>query len=90
MGHISGVVNNASLFSYDDILSITDDTWDDHMNVNVKSPILLIKGLYKLNNGKSQSSVVNILDQKISNPNPDYLSYTASKFALFGLTYFLL
>ena len=47
---------------------------------------MLIKELHKLNNGKLQSSVVNILDQKISNPNPDYLSYTASKFALLGLT----
>ena len=86
MGHISGIVNNASLFSYDDILSITDISWNEHMNINARSPILLIKELHKLNNGKLQSSVVNILDQKISNPNPDYLSYTASKFALLGLT----
>jgi NAD(P)-dependent dehydrogenase (short-subunit alcohol dehydrogenase family) len=56
------------------------------MNINAKSPILLIRDLYNLNDGKNQGSVVNILDQKIVNPNPDYLSYTASKFTLLGLT----
>ena len=86
MGNISGIVNNASLFSFDDLLSISDDSWNEHMNINTKSPILLIRDLYNLNDGKNQASVVNILDQKIVNPNPDYLSYTASKFTLLGLT----
>jgi NAD(P)-dependent dehydrogenase (short-subunit alcohol dehydrogenase family) len=86
MGKIIGIVNNASLFSFDDLLSLSDDSWTKHMNINAKAPILLIRELYNLNDGLTQSSVVNILDQKIVNPNPDYLSYTASKFTLLGLT----
>ena len=86
MEQVTGIVNNASLFSFDDIFSISDDSWNNHMNINAKSPILLIKELYNLSDSKTQASVVNILDQKIVNPNPDYLSYTASKFTLLGLT----
>ena len=86
MEQVTGIVNNASLFSSDDIFSISDDSWNNHMNINAKSPILLIKELYNSSDSKTQASVVNILDQKIVNPNPDYLSYTASKFTLLGLT----
>jgi len=86
MDQVTGIVNNASLFSFDDIFSISDDSWNNHMNINAKSPILLIKELCNSSDSKTQASVVNILDQKVVNPNPDYLSYTASKFTLLGLT----
>jgi NAD(P)-dependent dehydrogenase (short-subunit alcohol dehydrogenase family) len=86
LGPMVGLVNNASVFIHDDISTINDRTWDSHMNVNAKAPALLIKELNKVTNENMRASVVNILDQKISNPNPDYLSYTASRYALLGLT----
>ena len=86
MGNISGIVNNASLFSYDDLLSLSEDSWNNHMNINAKSPILLIRDFYNLNDSKNQGSVVNITRSKNCESNPDYLSYTASKFTLLGLT----
>ena len=56
------------------------------MEVNAKSPMLLIRSLNK-NLGEGQTAcVVNVLDQKIAEPNPDHLSYTASKYAMLGLT----
>jgi len=86
LGPVSGIVNNASLFNYDDISNISRESWERHMHVNALAPTLLISELSrKLPSGKV-GSVVNILDQKISQPNPDYLSYTASRFTLAGLT----
>ena len=85
-GEVSGIVNNASVFIHDDISSLSSDSWDYHMNVNAKVPTLLIRQMYKSLKDGFKASVVNILDQKLSNPNPDYLSYTASKYVMLGLT----
>jgi len=56
------------------------------MAVNVRAPALLIERLAGTHDGKSDASVVNLLDSKLASPNPDYLSYTVSKQALAGLT----
>jgi NAD(P)-dependent dehydrogenase (short-subunit alcohol dehydrogenase family) len=85
-GKISGIVNNASVFIHDDISSLTPESWDNHMTVNAKVPILLIREMFNSLEDADRGSVVNILDQKLFNPNPDYLSYTASKYVMLGLT----
>ncbi|DAC36490.1 MAG TPA: SDR family oxidoreductase [Candidatus Thalassarchaeaceae archaeon] len=86
LGPVSCVVNNASIFQFDDIESFSQESWNHHMDVNARAPMLLIQGLInQLPEGK-QATVVNILDQKIAQPNPDYLSYSVSKYALAGLT----
>tara|TARA_S200000501_G_scaffold316119_1_gene308795 strand:+ start:53 stop:814 length:762 start_codon:yes stop_codon:yes gene_type:complete len=86
LGPVSGVVNNASLFNFDDISNVSLESWNRHMHVNALSPTLLISELSRNLPSGMVGSVVNILDQKISQPNPDYLSYTASRFAMAGLT----
>ena len=86
LGPVSGIVNNASLFNFDDISDISKESWDRHMQVNALAPTLLISELFRTLPTGIIGSVVNILDQKISQPNPDYLSYTASRFAMAGLT----
>jgi len=85
-GPVFGIVNNASLFIHDDIQSIDTDSWDAHMDVNAKSPMLLIRSLNETLKGDQTACVVNVLDQKIAEPNPDHLSYTASRYAMLGLT----
>ncbi len=85
-GSLQGIVNNASMFVHDDIDSIDTDKWDSHMDVNAKAPMLLIRALKLSLSERGNASVVNVLDQKIFEPNPDYLSYTASRYALLGLT----
>lgn len=84
--HLCGIVNNASLFIHDDIDSIDTESWDAHMEVNARSPMLLIRALNQQLDEDDRACVVNILDQKIAEPNPDYLSYTASRYAMLGLT----
>ena len=83
---LCGIVNNASVFMHDDIDSIDTESWDAHMEVNARSPMLLIRALNQQLAEDNRACVVNVLDQKIAEPNPDYLSYTASRYAMLGLT----
>jgi len=77
LGPLCGLVNNASLFAHDDIDSIDSESWDAHMDVNAKSPMLLIRSLNQHIDDNGRACVVNVLDQKIAEPNPDHLSYTS-------------
>ena len=83
---LCGIVNNASVFVHDDIDSIDTESWDAHMEVNARSPMLLIRALNQQLGEDDRACVVNVLDQKIAEPNPDHLSYTASRYAMLGLT----
>jgi len=76
------VVNNASLFDYDSDLNFSQARLDAHMHANVAAPIQLARALYDATPEGGQAVVVNLLDQKLYNLNPDFLSYTLSKAAL--------
>jgi NAD(P)-dependent dehydrogenase (short-subunit alcohol dehydrogenase family) len=76
------VVNNASLFDYDSDFDFSHARLDAHMHANVAAPIQLARALYDATPEGGQSVVVNLLDQKLYNLNPDFLSYTLSKAAL--------
>lgn len=80
------LVNNAARFAWDGFGEFDVGEFDAHMAVNVRAPALLIERLAGTHDGKSDASVVNLLDSKLASPNPDYLSYTVSKQALAGLT----
>jgi NAD(P)-dependent dehydrogenase (short-subunit alcohol dehydrogenase family) len=83
MRRLDAVVNNASHFSYDDAASFTFAAMDTHWRANTAPAIVLAQALARHLQGCSESGcVVNISDQKLWNPNPDYLSYTLSKAAL--------
>ena len=86
IGPINHLVNNASRFVHDDIESVDSESWSSHMDVNARAPMLLTRALLELLPDSAVGSVVNVLDQKIADPNPDHLSYTASRYALLGLT----
>jgi NAD(P)-dependent dehydrogenase (short-subunit alcohol dehydrogenase family) len=80
------VVNNASLFDYDSAATFSAATLDAHMQVNAAAPVLLAQALYEMTPDGAQAVVVNLLDQKLFNLNPDFLSYTMSKAALHSAT----
>ncbi|WP_293882680.1 SDR family oxidoreductase [Sphingomonas sp.] len=77
------LVNNASRFEYDDATSLTPTSLAQHHAVNAAAPVLLAIALAARG---TSGSVVNILDQRIRNPNGDQLAYTLSKTALAGAT----
>ncbi|MEX8192558.1 SDR family oxidoreductase [Comamonas guangdongensis] len=88
-GHVDAVVNNASLFEHDDVQSFSYVALEAHLRSNTGAPILLAQALHAHLNERAAAgeelahgAVVNVLDQKLWNQNPDFLSYTLSKAAL--------
>lgn len=79
------LINNASRFAWDNLSEFDSAEFDRHMHVNVRAPVLLIREL-AARHESGDCLVVNLLDSKLSAPNPDFLSYTLSKQALLGLT----
>lgn len=79
------LVNNAARFAFDGFGEASADEFEAHMAVNARAPMLLIDELAKRHSG-GEALVVNLLDAKLAAPNPDFLSYTLSKYALAGLT----
>ncbi len=79
---VTCVVNNASLFEYDNATRFTGDHLQRAMRTNVAAPVLLARSLHQQLAHDARGVVINLLDQKLVNPNPDFLSYTLSKAAL--------
>ncbi|MGC9162365.1 MAG: SDR family oxidoreductase [Thiomonas sp.] len=87
LGQVDAVVNNAALFEFDDARHFSVDAARRHYQINTIAPVLLAQALHAhLSARGAQGCVVNLLDQKLSNPDPDYLSYTLSKAALQAAT----
>jgi NAD(P)-dependent dehydrogenase (short-subunit alcohol dehydrogenase family) len=82
LGPLACVVNNASLFEYDSAADFSPQLLGRIMAVNVAAPVLLAQALAAQLPADRQGVVINLLDQKLFNPNPDFLSYTMSKAAL--------
>lgn len=81
-GFCSLLVNNASVFEYDDIGTIDPQSMDAHYAVNLRAPMLLSRAFAKRLPNTAKGLIVNLLDQKVDNLNPDFLSYTLTKCAL--------
>lgn len=78
------LVNNAALFGQDGWDDMSGDTLDAHFRLNLFAPVLLSRALVQSAGENAQPAIVNIVDQRITNPNGDQLSYTLSKQALAG------
>jgi NAD(P)-dependent dehydrogenase (short-subunit alcohol dehydrogenase family) len=83
---LTGLINNASLFEYDTVSSMTHESLDRHHAVNLRAPMLLSKAFAESLDEWSDGCVINMLDNKVFAINPDYLAYTMSKVALHGAT----
>jgi len=86
LGPVQCIVNNASLFEYDSATAFSPALLDAHMRANVAAPLLLAQALHAATPDGAQAAVINLLDQKLYNLNPDFLSYTLSKAALHTAT----
>lgn len=82
LGRVTCIVNNASLFEYDNATTFSPALLAAHMSANLAAPLLLAQALHAATPENSQAVVINLLDQKLYNLNPDFLSYTLSKAAL--------
>jgi NAD(P)-dependent dehydrogenase (short-subunit alcohol dehydrogenase family) len=85
-GPITLLVNNASMFEEDSLADFDSDRWQRHMAVNLEAPTRLIRAFARQLPEGAGGLVVNLLDAKLSAPNPDFFSYTVSKMGLAGVT----
>lgn len=82
-GSVDAVVNSASLFEHDTARSFGYEALAAHLKTNTGAPVLLAQALHEHVSARGvQGAVVNMLDQKLWNQNPDFMSYTLSKAAL--------
>lgn len=93
LGRLDAVVNNASTFAHDDVASFGFAAMEAHWRANTAAPVILARALHshlvRRDAGPRSGCVVNLLDQKLWNPNPDHFSYTLSKAALQAATVML-
>lgn len=80
------LVNNASRFDYDTHLDFDLDAWTRHLDVNLRAPALLTQAFARALPDGLNGLVVNMLDVKLFALNPDFFTYTISKYGLLGLT----
>lgn len=86
LGPLGLLVNNASLFERDEVLTATRDSWDQHMDVNLRAPFVLSQNFARQLPDGAAGQIVNILDQRVRNLTPHFTSYTLSKSGLWTLT----
>lgn len=94
-GPITCLVNNASIFEYDNIHTATRDSWDRHIGSNLRAPFLLTQALAAqgLEPGRDAMGepvatglVVNMIDQRVRKLTPEFMTYTIAKMGLWTLT----
>lgn len=85
-GPIGVLVNNASIFEDDKVATVTQESWEAHLAVNLRAPFVLIQDFAGLLPADFGGAVVNLLDERVWNLTPYFVSYTVAKGALWTLT----
>ncbi len=95
LGPLTVLVNNASIFEYDRIETSTRESWDRHMESNLRAPYVLTQAFARQcpravtdEHGEplAQGVVINMIDQRILKLTPEFSSYTIAKMGLWALT----
>ena len=84
LGPLSVLVNNASVFADDRLDTITGDSWSEHLDTNLRAPVLLAQVFAR--QAPDGAAIINILDQRVLKPDPRFFSYSLSKSALWFAT----
>ncbi len=93
-GPLTVLVNNASIFEYDNIRSMTRSSWDRHLESNLRAPVALTqdfaeqapKAVPEGRELRASALVVNMLDQRVRKLTPEFMSYTVAKMGLWTFT----
>ncbi|HEX3808864.1 MAG TPA: SDR family oxidoreductase [Rhizomicrobium sp.] len=86
IGPLTALVNCASVFENDDWQSATRESWDKHLNTNLRAPFVLSQAFAKQLPKDADGAIVNIIDQRVLKPTPQFISYSLSKAGLQWLT----
>ncbi len=92
-GPLDLLVNNASIFEHDDLQTATRESWDRHIGSNLRAPFILMQAFAAQapdtgTDGEPLASacIVNMIDQRVRKPTPEFMTYTLAKSALWTLT----
>jgi NAD(P)-dependent dehydrogenase (short-subunit alcohol dehydrogenase family) len=88
-GPLAVLVNSASLFHDDRMGAITDENWDAHFAANLHAPVMLAQDFAAQVDALPASAdpcIVNIIDQRVLKPNPQFFTYSLTKAALWRAT----
>jgi NAD(P)-dependent dehydrogenase (short-subunit alcohol dehydrogenase family) len=86
LGPVGLLVNSAAVFFMDTVADSTRESWDDHIETNLRAPLVLVQAFAAALPDDTAGNVVNIIDQRVWNLTPYFLSYTVSKAGLWTLT----
>jgi NAD(P)-dependent dehydrogenase (short-subunit alcohol dehydrogenase family) len=95
LGPLTVLVNNASIFEYDRIDTATRKGWDRHMESNLRAPYVLTQGFARqcppalpdaAGEPLARGLIVNMIDQRVWKPTPEFSTYTIAKMGLWALT----
>lgn len=95
LGPLTVLVNNASIFEHDDVRTATRESWDRHIESNLRAPFVLIQrfaeqvpepGVDAAGEPVARGLVVNMIDQRVRKLTPEFMSYTVAKMGLWALT----
>ena len=86
LGPLTALVNSASLFENDDWYSVSRESWDKHMETNLRAPFVLSQAFARQIPRDGSGAIVNIIDQRVLKPTPQFMSYSLSKAGLHWLT----
>jgi NAD(P)-dependent dehydrogenase (short-subunit alcohol dehydrogenase family) len=85
LGPLSALINSASIFENDDWYSADRASWDKHMETNLRAPFVLSQQFARQVPRNGNGAIVNLIDQRVLKPTPQFISYSVSKAALFWL-----
>ena len=86
LGPLTCLVNNASAFEMDKVDTATRESWDRHMETNLRAPLVLSQAFARQLPAEAEGNIVNMLDQRVWKLTPYFLSYTVAKMGLWTLT----
>jgi NAD(P)-dependent dehydrogenase (short-subunit alcohol dehydrogenase family) len=86
LGSPKCLVNSASLFQEDHIGGLSSQLWDLHQAVNLRAPVFLAEAMAATLPMDTAGTIINIIDQRVWRPTPEFFSYSVSKSALWQAT----
>lgn len=89
LGPLSCLINNASVFERDTVATASRESWDLHMETNLRAPFVLAQAFAGQAEEGDDANIINVIDQRVWNLTADFTTYTLSKVGLWGLTQIL-
>lgn len=86
LGPVTLLVNSASTFEDDRLATATRASWDAHLDANLRAPVVLAQAFAAALPAGTEGQIVNIVDQRVLRPNPQFFSYSLSKAGLWWAT----